>query len=722
MREVYMGNNPKTWNKNKKIKYITFCVTDSCNLACTYCYFTHKSDKRRMNFETACRAIDKILDDKIATQEYEGVIWDFIGGEPTLELDLITKICDYILISMFKLRHKWLFCYRFMIGTNGLLYSSDKMQTLLQRHQQNISVAMTIDGTKEKHDLSRKKRDGSGSYDDVEKNAKLWIEQQSAYSTKATFAHDDLPYLKDSIVHLWGLGLRNVMANVVFENVWYEGDDEILYSQLISLADYVIDNELWDRYSVRFFSKFLGMPITDSAASHNNCGTGSMLTIDADGNFYPCVRFMDSALNNKHSLKIGNIEDGINYDKIRAFQALDFSSLSSEECKTCEISNECSWCSGFNYDESAQSTIFQRATYQCKMHKATVKACRYFWNRYEEATGEMSPRRYNEYTNQSSRHKYMYIILSDDAESFCHYNAKRTDSPAIMSPELLNKVIKYCEDNNFTPIFLGADNDVKHFGIYINSINQTLSNRTLSIVSIDCDDLIKFGKRIPQFSEKQIILRISPQNLGKLPLITNSLISNNEALDISVKIKNMEEMKKENIILYDAVLSKIRSQVVDAWKSENYVNINIITHLSQAMIPHKCISGDKGFAIAPNGKFYICPAFYFENAEDNIGDIDRGIDLSYQPLCSNKRPTNCKQCDNYQCDSCVYMNKRITGELGVPGTIQCLLSTIEKKHSVLFLDEVEKMNLDLPFKLNSEILRLNTDLTDPLTKKPFIYV
>ena len=722
MKDVYMGNFPKTWNKNKKIKYITFCVTDACNLACTYCYFTHKSDKRKMSFDVACRAVDKILNDPITTNEYEGAIWDFIGGEPTLELDLITKICDYILISMFKMRHKWLFCYRFMIGTNGLLYNSDKMQSLLKRHAQNISVAMTIDGTKEKHDLSRKKRDGSGSYDDVEKNAKLWIEQQSAYSTKATFAHDDLPYLKDSVIHLWNLGLRNVMANVVFENVWHEGDDEILYTQLKELADYVVDNQLWDKFSVRFFSKFLGMPISDKTAAHNNCGTGSMLTIDPDGNFYPCVRFMDSALNNKASMKIGCIDDGINYNKIRAFQALDFSTLSNEECKACDISNECSWCSGFNYDESPNSSIFERATYHCKMHKATVKACKYFWNRYEEATGTMSPRRYNEYINRSSLHKYMYILLTNQAESFCHYNTKHTDVSISMPVETIEKALRYCDEHCITPIFLGAPTDSTYFGIYVNSINKTKKDCTLSIISIDCDDLLSESKAIPKFYEKQVILTISPYNITKLPLITKTLINNYSSLDISIKIKFMETMTKDNIMAYDLVLSNIRSQIVEGWKNKNYVNINVITHLPQAIAPHKCISGDKAFTLAPNGKFYMCPAFYYDDPENNIGDIDSGIDMSYRALCSEKRATNCKKCENYQCDSCIYLNKKITGELGVPGTIQCLLSTIERKHSVLFLNEINNLKLDLPFELNYEVLKLNTDLIDPLTKKSFIYV
>ncbi len=74
--------------------------------------------------------------------------------------------------------------------------------------------------------------DGSGSYDDVVKNIPLWQKQFPNSSTKVTFASADLKYLKESIIHLWNLGLKLIPANVVFEDVWQEGDDLIFEEQL----------------------------------------------------------------------------------------------------------------------------------------------------------------------------------------------------------------------------------------------------------------------------------------------------------------------------------------------------------------------------------------------------------------------------------------------------------------------------------------------------------
>ena len=72
-------------------KSITFIVTKDCQLACKYCYLVGKNSKERMSWEVAKTAIDYILDHEEDMKE-ESVIWDFIGGEPFLEIDLIDRV------------------------------------------------------------------------------------------------------------------------------------------------------------------------------------------------------------------------------------------------------------------------------------------------------------------------------------------------------------------------------------------------------------------------------------------------------------------------------------------------------------------------------------------------------------------------------------------------------------------------------------------------------
>lgn len=136
---------------------------------------------------------------------------------------------------------------KLVLGTNGVNYSDESVQRLIQKNEGKISIGITIDGTKEKHDLQRVFPDGSGSYEVIHDNMKLWMSQFPA-STKVTFASEDLKYLKKSIIHLWNEGITSVAANVVYEDVWKTGDDLIFEKQLKELADYIIDNDLYDKY------------------------------------------------------------------------------------------------------------------------------------------------------------------------------------------------------------------------------------------------------------------------------------------------------------------------------------------------------------------------------------------------------------------------------------------------------------------------------------------
>lgn len=107
----------KSFQENKTTKGITFIVTKDCQLACKYCYLVGKNSKERLSFEVARLAIEYILVNQELSKE-DSVIWDFIGGEPFLEIDLIKKICDYIKTKMFRLNHHWFNSYRFSFSTS----------------------------------------------------------------------------------------------------------------------------------------------------------------------------------------------------------------------------------------------------------------------------------------------------------------------------------------------------------------------------------------------------------------------------------------------------------------------------------------------------------------------------------------------------------------------------------------------------------------------------
>lgn len=383
MTELIQTNNI-TWQEGKT-KNITFIVTKDCQLACKYCYLVGKNEKERMSFEIAKKAIDYILanekNDLFATQS---VIFDFIGGEPFLEIDLVDKICDYIKSELFRLNHHWFNSYRFSFSTNGINYDSEKVQNYIAKNLDHLSIGITIDGTKNKHDLNRIwKGNGpeKGSYDDVVRNIPMWLTQFPNSGTKVTISSADIKYIKESVLHLYSLGIHEVNINVVFEDVWKEGDDELFENQLMELADAIIMGGFYKEYACSFFSENIGKPLDKVLENQNWCGAGRMLSIDAAGNFYPCTRFAAYSLRNKKPIIIGNVDNGIDANKLRPFLTLDRIVQSSQECIECEVASGCAWCQGENYDAAETDTVFQRSTAICKMHKARVRANNYYWNK-----------------------------------------------------------------------------------------------------------------------------------------------------------------------------------------------------------------------------------------------------------------------------------------------------------------------------------------------------
>ena len=378
-------------------KNITFIVTKDCQLACKYCYLVGKNINERMSFDTTQKAIDYILSREDEFKE-ESVTWEFIGGEPFLEIDLIDKICDYLKTEMYRLNHHWFNSYRFSFSTNGINYHEKKVQDFIKKNHEHLSIGITIDGTELKHDLNRVyKHSEKGSYKDVVKNIPLWIKQFPNAGTKVTISSADIPYIKESVLHLYSLGIKEVNINCVFEDVWKDGDDKLFEKQLVELADEIIDKDYYKDYACSFYSEHIGKPMDIKLENQNWCGAGKMLSVDAAGNFYPCTRFAQYSLRSKKALIIGNVNDGIDKNKLRPFLTLDRTTQSPQKCLECDVASGCAWCQGENYDAADTPTIYQRSTAICLMHKARVRANNYYWNKlYRKLELEGERERYDQ--------------------------------------------------------------------------------------------------------------------------------------------------------------------------------------------------------------------------------------------------------------------------------------------------------------------------------------
>lgn len=385
-------NTKKRTGSQILVKTITFVVTEDCTLRCSYCYEHNKNYACYMTKETAKQAIDCILDnskmgDYVNSETDEAVIIEFMGGEPTCNVELMHYIAEYFIYKTYITNHKWANNFMFNFTTNGTTYFEPRVQELLKKYKNRLSFTITLDGNRDLHDSCRVYPDGRGSYDDIIKAVKHAQEYYYMDSSKITLAPENLIYFNDAIKHFLELGITKIHANCVYEPVWNISDAKILYKELVKLADYIVENKLYETHEFSIFEEYIGQP--QSLEENNNyCGgNGAMLAIGADGNFYPCIRFMPYSIGKERKpLIIGNIYDGIKpvednpcvkclWDTTRRSACHG----DSEKCFECPVSTGCGECNGLVYEKTGTPNYKLRG--QCEMHKARVLANYYYWNK-----------------------------------------------------------------------------------------------------------------------------------------------------------------------------------------------------------------------------------------------------------------------------------------------------------------------------------------------------
>ena len=376
-------------------KTVTIQVTDACNLACTYCYQINKCT-HSIPIDTGKKFIDDLLSGQYDCYGHydkaQGIILEFIGGEPFMEIDTVSELTDYFIQRMLDLNHRWLHRYKISICSNGVLYFNPKVQNYIQKHCSHLSFSISIDGNKQLHDSCRVFPDGSGSYDIAIAAVEHYVKTYNIpMGSKMTIAPGNVNYVCDAVKGLIEKNYTEINLNCVYEEGWTAEHATILYNQLKQLADYLIDNDLEQKIDLSIFNHNFFHP-KDPKEVQNWCGgNGAMLAVDWKGDLYPCIRYMESSLgNNIKPLIIGNVNTGIlttceQKEIDQCLKCITRKSQSTEECFNCPIAEGCSWCSAYNYQ--CFGTVDKRATFICIMHKARCLANAYYWNKCFIKTG-----------------------------------------------------------------------------------------------------------------------------------------------------------------------------------------------------------------------------------------------------------------------------------------------------------------------------------------------
>ena len=386
--EIYKGENP---NNRILSRTFTFQVTDACNLACTYCYQINKKT-RRMSFETAKLAVDKLLSGEDGFADYidpnvvPSIVIEFIGGEPFLEIELIDKIVDYFKLRVIELDHPWADKFMFSLCSNGVLYNDPRVQRFLQKNKELMSFSVTVDGTQELHDSCRVFPDGSPSYHLAHGAALDWIARGYDMGSKITIAPGNIKYFADCMLALVKDGYYHINANCVYEEGWTLEHATELYKQCKKFSDNFHENYNAKEYEFSLFTDTWGKPLPPSEQNNWCGGVGSMLAVDPDGNLFPCIRYMESSLgNDQPPMIIGNVFDGVmkkDCEKkcVDCLNSITRRSQSTDQCFYCPIARGCGWCSAYNYQ--VFGTADKRTTYTCEMHKAKCLAAIYYYNTF----------------------------------------------------------------------------------------------------------------------------------------------------------------------------------------------------------------------------------------------------------------------------------------------------------------------------------------------------
>lgn len=354
--------------ENKKNRTITFYLTSDCNLRCKYCYEACK-DPVYLNDRVVDSFLDNLFNNKYPTyfdiNEVGSLCMQFIGGEPLLCCDTIRHVIDrYMNLCVKNNRYDLLLFTTYEVTTNGVNYFSDSVQKLIEDFPE-LSLTVSIDGSKESHDRNRIFPDGKGSYDLAMKATQSELKRQSTYVPKMTISHDTIFGLCKSLQDMYSLGIRHAVVNAALEEPYSKKDCNQYLYELTQYTLWLSKNNIED---------FTGLLITASKSTSCEAycgGQGSMLTVAPDGKLYTCQRFMPSNCScDAEDVSLGKLN---NPDFSIVSRLKEAGSQYSEECKTCPVAWYCSHCPAIPYANTGKLSN-KHCTNGCGLYLAQALA------------------------------------------------------------------------------------------------------------------------------------------------------------------------------------------------------------------------------------------------------------------------------------------------------------------------------------------------------------
>ncbi len=305
--------------------------------------------------------------------------------------------------------------------------------------------------------------------------------------------------------------------------------------------------------------------------------------------------------------------------------------------------------------------------------------------------------------------QYLIILLDDTSVAFCH-----ADNPLkernLMPIDTLRKAILFGMKENLMIQFVYPDYELPaEYDDVIESIDHTKIGKD-----------VKIYNSVPAAVEgKNVVLRLSLSEVVEKQYDIAVLLSQVERMNICLTdIESYNDGMQE---AYAKALDTLNDMLVNLYKSQKAPQLNVLTDRLQLKEMHNCEAGVGNITVAPNGKFYICPAFYYDEklgVDDQmnhakktsnyaVGDLERGLNIPNKQLLQLDHAPLCRECDAYHCNRCVWLNQKLTWDINTPSRQQCIVSHLERNASRKLQVELKKF-----FQLEGEEIKEITYL-DP---------
>lgn len=303
--------------------------------------------------------------------------------------------------------------------------------------------------------------------------------------------------------------------------------------------------------------------------------------------------------------------------------------------------------------------------------------------------------------------------MDDTSVAYCH-----ADNPLkkrnLMPLETLKKGILYGMKQNLMIQYVFPDYELpKEYAEVIESIDNVkiypVGCKPITGIEDDNNADVEVANAIPNKVEtKNLVLRlVFSEMLAKKDEIAKLFAS---GARINLCITDVEKFTEEQIETYKQVLKEWNAVLLNLYKHGQSPQFNLLTDRMMLEKMHNCEAGVSNITLAPNGKFYLCPAFYYDEqtkvdnqlnhhqptSDNAVGDLENGLDIPNQQLLKLDHAPLCRNCDAYQCRRCIWLNRKLTWDLNTPSRQQCVMAHLERNASRDLLNDIRKIGEFMP--------------------------